>query len=117
MLGLSAYIACIVIAYSSTALTAFWTALILLGVGWNFLFVAGTSLLPSCYKEGEQFKVQAFNDACVFSLQAVAALSAGFVLQQSSWPVLLLCCLPLMALLAFLLWNTRVREPTQVLLK
>ena len=106
VLGLLAYLLCIVIAIASKSLEAFWLALVLLGIGWNFLFVAGTSLLPSTHQRSEQFKVQAVNDAIVFSFQAVAALGAGMVLQLMSWPILLLLCLPFMTVLVFLLWCT-----------
>jgi hypothetical protein len=67
----------VVVAGSGTALNNYWLALILLGIGWNFLFVSGTSLLPRAYGDGEPFRVQALNEFLVFGSQAVASLSAG----------------------------------------
>ena len=55
-------------------------ALVFLGFGWNFLFISGTSLLVLSYKEDEKFKAQGFNDLIVYSIQAVASLSAGVFL-------------------------------------
>ena len=60
--------------------------------------------------------MQALNDGIVFSLQAVAALSAGLVLQHSSWSLLLLACLPFMAVLVFLLCYAAERKTAPVYL-
>jgi hypothetical protein len=73
-------------------------ALILLGLGWNFLFIGGTSLLPSTYHEHEKFKVQSLNDFLIFSLQAIASLSAGWFVFNFGWEVVLLSALPLLIL-------------------
>ena len=73
-----------VVLFSITILTSLFeqnfvnylTALVFLGFGWNFLFISGTSLLVLTYKEDEKFKAQGFNDLIVYSIQAVASLSA-----------------------------------------
>lgn len=101
--GLGLYALCVVIGLIGQGVSHFWWALVLLGIGWNFLFVAGTSLLPQCYRAGEKFKVQAFNDAIIFSVQALTTLSAGWVLQLWGWQVILLSCIPLMLVLLVLL--------------
>ena len=41
-------------------------ALILLGLGWNFLFISGTALLMSSYRPEEKFRAQGLNDFIVF---------------------------------------------------
>lgn len=113
--GLTAYVACIFIATQHTEVWAFWSALVLLGVGWNFLFIAGTSMLPQHHKTSEQYKVQALNDGIIFSLQAIASLSAGFILSQSGWSNLLLLCLPFMIVLLFLLvWVHLKKTPSLI---
>lgn len=111
--GVLAFVLCIAIAFVDQALMNYWLALILLGVGWNFLFVGGTSLLPQSYREGEQFKAQAFNEFCVFGFQAVASLSSGWVLYTFGWHALLLICVPLLliVLLALYAWK-RTDLPT-----
>ena len=73
--------------------------LILLGVGWNFLFVTGTSLLVISYNNEDKFLAQGLNDFVVFSSQSIGALSAGILLFSTSWKTLNLICLPLLILL------------------
>ena len=68
-------------------------ALIFLGFGWNFLFISGTSLLVLSYREDEKFKAQGFNDFIVYSIQAVASLSAGVFLTLTSWKTMNLICI------------------------
>ncbi len=96
--GLMAYIICIAIAYSGHHLGNYWISLILLGIGWNFLFVGGTTLLPLSYRPEERFKVQAMNDFVVFGTQAVAAVSAGWFVFTLGWETLLLVTLPIIFL-------------------
>jgi MFS family permease len=69
------------------------TALVFLGFGWNFLFISGTSLLVLTYKEDEKFKAQGFNDLIVYSIQAVASLSAGIFLNLTNWKTMNLICI------------------------
>ena len=74
-------------------------SLIFLGIGWNFLFIGGTSLLVLCYKESEKFKVQGFNDVLVFSIQSIASLIAGYSILKFSWNEINLACIPLVLLI------------------
>jgi len=67
-------------------------ALIFLGLGWNFLFISGTSLLVLSYKEEEKFKAQGFNDLIVYTVQAIASLSAGVFISLTSWKTMNLVC-------------------------
>jgi MFS family permease len=118
--GLACYGATIGIGYFDISVNGFWLQLVLLGVGWNFLFVAGTALLPTSYKESDRFKAQAFNDSTVFSLQALASLSAGWALNLISWQqMLLLCLVPISLMLLELIWDltreARVKRTARVL--
>ncbi len=92
--GLVAYLICIAIAFAGKDLGNYWISLILLGVGWNFLFIGATTLLPQTYKPSERFKVQAVNDFVIFGTQAVASLSAGWFIFAVGWKILLLINLP-----------------------
>ncbi|MEE8059511.1 MAG: MFS transporter [Pseudomonadales bacterium] len=106
IIGLVCYGVTVIIGLYDTSVMGFWSQLVLLGIGWNFLFVAGTALLPSTYLEGEQFKAQAFNDSAVFSSQAVAALSAGWAMSATSWETMLLICLiPIGFMIFMLIWS------------
>jgi MFS family permease len=109
--GLLAFSICIVVALVDRSLFNYWFSLILLGVGWNFLFVSGTALLPQSYKDNERFKVQALNEFCVFSVQALASLSSGWILYQFGWQVLLIMSLPmlLVVVIAIIYWQRSVR--------
>jgi MFS family permease len=105
LLGVIFFFASVFIAYSSHALSSYWWSLILLGLGWNFLFIGGTNLLPRSYNENEKFKAQSINDFLVFGLQAIAALSAGWFVFNFSWEVVLLSVIPLLFFQLFiLLW-------------
>lgn len=92
--GLMAYLFCIGFAFAGHFIHNYWVALVLLGIGWNFLFVAGTSLLPMTYRESERFKVQALNEFFLFSSQAMAALSAGWIIYTFGWEQLLIITIP-----------------------
>ncbi|MFA7291124.1 MAG: MFS transporter [Rhodocyclaceae bacterium] len=79
----------------------FLSALILLGLGWNFAFIGGTALLTQTYRPAEQLKVQAVNEAAVFGLVAFATLSAGWLYDQFGWATLNLAVLPLLLVALF----------------
>ena len=77
----------------------YFIGLIFLGIGWNFLFIAGTSLLVTIYKPEEKFKAQGFNDLVVFSSMALASLSAGILISLASWKTVNLFCIPFLILI------------------
>lgn len=87
----------------------FVVAMILLGVGWNFLFTAGSTLITTTYRQAERFKAQGLNDLIVFGTMAVLTLAAGVLLELAGWRGLLLCTLPFLAamlvLLVFMPWQ------------
>ncbi|MFY0687955.1 MAG: MFS transporter [Cyclobacteriaceae bacterium] len=92
--GVVLFALCIAIGVNGDSLTHYWLSLVLLGVGWNFLFVGGTSLLPQTYETREKFKVQALNEFIIFGGQAVAALSAGWFIYAVGWETMLMFCAP-----------------------
>ena len=105
LLGILLLFISVFIAFISHALINYWWSLILLGLGWNFLFIGGTNLLPKAYNENEKFKVQSINDFLIFGFQAFAALSAGWFVFNFGWEVVLLSVLPLLLLqLLMLTW-------------
>lgn len=111
-IGLLAYLICIAIAYSGHHLGNYWVSLVLLGIGWNFLFIGGTTLLPLSYRAAERFKVQALNDFIVFGCQATAALSAGWVVFALGWQTMLTFTLPiiLFQLIVIVKWSRSQNE-------
>ncbi len=84
------------LALSGSAFLHFLSALVFLGVGWNFAFIGGTALLTQAYRPAEQLKVQAVNEFAIFGLVAVATLSAGWLYDRFGWASLNLAVLPLL---------------------
>ena len=66
----------------------FWTALVLLGLGWNLAFIGATTMVTHCYRPAERNKVQAFNDFLIFGGMAVSSFSSGQLLVDFGWAVL-----------------------------
>ena len=96
----------IIIHFNFETYYGYMIGLVLLGIGWNFLFVTGTSLLVVSYNKEDKFLAQGVNDFVVFSSQALGSLSAGIILFSTSWQTLNLICLPLLIiLLLFSLFN------------
>ncbi|WP_340112297.1 MFS transporter [Maribellus mangrovi] len=112
MTGLIAYLVCIAIAFTGKALGNYWISLVLLGIGWNFLFIGATTLLPRSYKPSERFKVQAVNDFVIFGVQAVASLSAGWFIFAVGWEILLLITIPFIVFQFIIVgkWNMEKSE-------
>jgi len=76
-------------------------ALIFLGLGWNFLFISGTSLLVLTYKEEEKYKAQGMNDFIAYSVHAMGSLSAGILILLTSWKIMNLICIPFLLIIIF----------------
>lgn len=95
-IGLSAL--CPLIALGSGSLIAYHAALLCLGIGWNFMFVGGTTLLASSYQPSERSKVQGAAELLRYATTAVATLAAGPVLERFGWETLNACMFPLLVL-------------------
>jgi MFS family permease len=90
--------ACIAIAiFAGHAVLHYLWALTLLGLGWNFMFIAATTLLTRTYRPAERIQTQTLNDFLVFGAQAVASLMAGLALATIGWRQLNISTLPLIA--------------------
>ena len=110
--GVAILVGSVTVAWVGHSAMHFVVALILLGVGWNFLFTAGSTLITTTYRQTERFKAQGLNDLIVFGTMAILTLAAGVLLEIVGWRGLLLCTLPFLALmLAVLLFMPRVADP------
>tara|TARA_B100000965_G_scaffold303279_1_gene261976 strand:+ start:716 stop:1888 length:1173 start_codon:yes stop_codon:yes gene_type:complete len=98
-IGVLFYAVTIILSLFEQTFTNYMIALIFLGLGWNFLFISGTSLVVLTYKEEEKFRVQGINDLIVFSTMALASLSAGILLSLTSWKTMNLICIPFLILI------------------
>ncbi len=85
----------------------YWWGLVLLGVGWNFLFVGGTTLLTYTYSMAERFRAQAVNEFLVFGTSATASLLAGTVMHFFGWSMLMLVPIPVLLAICFALFAVR----------
>ncbi len=108
--GAFALLASAVIGLQGQSITHYWFALVLLGIGWNFLYVGGTTMLTLTYSMAERFQAQAVNEFCVFGTSAIASLLAGTVIYFYGWYTLVLIPLPLLVLIVVGLYRVR-RDP------
>ncbi|MBC8257854.1 MAG: MFS transporter [SAR324 cluster bacterium] len=105
--GILLNILCVIINFSGTDVLNFWSALILLGIGWNFMFVAGTTMVTETYYPAEKAIVQGVNDFLVFGFSAFSSLLAGVLQTTMGWEVVNLSAIPLLGLVVIaLLWYT-----------
>jgi MFS family permease len=117
ILGLGAILmlGTVVVSLSGLGVTQFWIALVLLGLGWNFLFVGGSALLTETYEPGERAKAQGLNEFLVFGTVTVTALSSGALFHAFGWSAVNLGIVaPLLIVLTALLWLARRRAVAAV---
>jgi MFS family permease len=110
-LGLAILGAGAVIGWSGITVAHFWTALVLLGLGWNFAFVGATTLVTTCHRPNERNKVQAVNDFLIFGSMALGSFSSGKLLANYGWATVNEVVIPLVAVAgALLLWQALSRR-------
>jgi MFS family permease len=92
--------AAIGVALSGIAVPQFWVSLVLLGVGWNFLFIGGTMLLTQTYRPEEMAKAQGANDQVIFIMMAISSFTSGLTVTTAGWERVNLFALPMVAVVA-----------------
>jgi MFS family permease len=103
--GMVLNVASALTAMASSSLAAFHIALFTLGVGWNFMFVGGTTLLARACRPGERAATQGCAELLRYLATAAATLAAGPALQHLGWATLNAVMLPVVALAAAMtLW-------------
>ena len=109
--GAALILACIAVALAGTALNHFWISLVLLGAGWNFMFVGGSTLLGECHTVAERAKTEAVANFMVFLTMAISSASSGVLLNQSGWRAINYGSLPfVLAVIAATAWLMCVRR-------
>ena len=103
--GALVFISSVAVAVLGESLIHFWFSLVLLGVGWNFLFISGSALVATTHSEAERGKVQGANDLVVFSFAAAGSLLAGSLLHSLGWTKLNLAMLPAILFVAVVTWG------------
>ena len=94
--GITLLAAHVVIALSGVEFLHFVSGLTLLGIGWNFLFVGGTTLLTEAYRPAERAKAQAAHDFLMFAVVSAASFSAGALLNDWGWGAVNWTAVPLL---------------------
>jgi MFS family permease len=89
---------CVAINLGGTSVWHFWTALFLLGLSWNFLFIGATTLLTQTYTPSEKARTQASNDFAVFTTVTLSSLSAGALQHHFGWQMVNIGVLPLLTI-------------------
>lgn len=111
LVGILLLIAYIIVVLSGVTWGFFAAALILMGIGWNFLYIGGTSLLATTYSTGEKGVAQAANDMSVFIFSVICSLGAGPLLNLFGWKTMHLILVPWIICLAvpmlWLTWNQK----------
>lgn len=103
------YIFCIAGIIFEASFLSYLIPLILLGVGWNFMFTSATILLPHTFPKELSLKAQSFNDFFIVSSQAVAAFSAGFVLLYGSWSLVnIIALIPTLIIFGWFIWSPTI---------
>lgn len=115
--GVVLMVVCVAVALSGVALMQFTIALLLLGVGWNFLYIGGSTLLTEAYAPSEKNKTQGAMDFCVFASVAISSFASGVLITTQGWFWINLGSLVPLALIALSLWwmvrHQRARRLTQ----
>lgn len=91
--------ACVAMSLVGHQVTHYWWSLVLLGLGWNLLFVSGTTLLARQFGGVDRHRAQAINEFTVFGVQACVSLLAGAAVTGLGWQLLNVATLPLLALM------------------
>jgi len=108
--------ACAVVNISGLDFANFYIGLALLGLGWNFTYVGGSTLLTSVHEPSERAKVQAAHDFTVFATTALSAAAAGVLQQYVGWNLINVAALPLMAMIICAAVSLFLRERRQSLM-
>lgn len=114
LVGVVVNFAMIAVISSGTGVPEYWTGLLLLGIGWNFMFVGGSTLLTEVYSVSEKGKVQGVNDFIVFGTNAAGSLSSGLIYYWYGWGAVgYAVVLPLLAVFAMAFWLRAKRRAAQ----
>ena len=110
--GIVLVAACVAVALNGITVAHFLVALALLGVGWNFMYTGGTTLLTESYAPAEKARTQGANDFIVFATMGVSSLASGAMVSTAGWEAMNRACCPFLAAIAAVVlwfaWQRRV---------
>ena len=109
--GLAAMTIAVLIALNGVSIAHFVVALMLVGVGWNFMYTGGTALLTEAYRPAEKARTQGINDFIVFATMLISSLTSGALVSTAGWEAMNRGVLPLLGLIgAAVLWFMYLRR-------
>ena len=107
-------IGAILIALSGIAVANFWWALVILGLGWNFLYIGGTTLLLDTYRPEERARAQGANEFVVFCMMAISSFTSGLIVTNGGWEKVNLAALPLIGVvMVAIAWLWLTQRPAR----
>ena len=110
-IGLALNIACVIFALNGTDVMHFLGALLVLGVGWNFLYIGASTLATEAWRPEEKTRGQAALDFCVYATMTLTSFSSGALVTTGGWTAMNLgSLLPIALLAAALVWLWRLRR-------
>ncbi|MEZ8303550.1 MFS transporter [Vibrio splendidus] len=108
------FVVCIAINIHGESIWHFRAALVVLGVGWNFMFIAATGLFSQSYQSQNKAKAQAFNEFIVFGCVTITAMLSGWLESTAGWQNLNIYVLPfvlaVILLFAFSARKSRIQK-------
>ncbi len=109
--GVAIMCLCLAVSLSGVSVAHFWWSLVLLGIGWNFMYVGGSTLLTECYQPSEKARAQGLHDLLVFCTTAISSFASGLLLKSNGWAMLNYAAVPLVVLSALaILWLLKRRR-------
>jgi MFS family permease len=114
--GVALMAAAIAVALNGNSVAHFVIALALVGIGWNFMYIGGTTLLTESYQPAEKARTQGANDFIVFVTMGISSIASGAMVSTAGWETMNRAVLPFLAVIAasvlWLAWRKRrVRQP------
>jgi MFS family permease len=100
------------VALHGVTVAHFIAALVLVGIGWNFMYTGGTTLLTDAYRPGEKARAQGANDLIMFTIMGVSSFSSGAMVSSAGWETMNWSALPFIVLIAGVaIWYGRRPQP------
>ncbi|WP_372737261.1 MFS transporter [Neptunomonas sp.] len=116
MLGGLVMLLCIFINLNGQSEWHFWSALFLLGLGWNFMFISATSMVTGAYTHQERAKTQATNEFLVFGMVTLSALSSGWLEVSMGWETMNVLMIPVLvwAMLIIAVFSKKMQQAVEM---
>jgi len=109
--GTGLTVVAVFVALDGISVAHFVAALVFLGIGWNFMYTGGTTLLTETYAPNEKARTQGLNDLIVFATMGVSSFASGALVTATGWETMNRAALPVLAIIAFaaawLMWSRR----------